>query len=67
VAKGLEMTKKDFELIADVLRVAGETARLFPELSPVEFHYAIASDFASQLGSTNPRFDRQRFERAAGL
>lgn len=51
------MTRRDFELIARVLdqtRNIEETSRrLYVEA------------FANALASTNPRFDRTRFERAA--
>jgi hypothetical protein len=55
------MTKKDFQLIAHVLRVekhAGpeENHPLFDDL---------AKTFAAELARTNPRFDRQRFIDAA--
>lgn len=49
------MTRKDFVLISDVIRNAtmGETERA-----------ALASQMATALYGTNPRFDRGRFERA---
>lgn len=49
------MTKKDFKLIAAV--VAG----MPPDADMVSVAYA----FANALASTNPRFDRERFLKAA--
>ena len=51
------MTKQDFELIARVL----ETVRYSAD------HEAIAERFADALARVNPRFDRARFLKAAGL
>jgi hypothetical protein len=52
------MTKKDFELIAAVLR-ANSTETVVRE--------RVALDFADELAATNPRFDRARFLRACGV
>lgn len=50
------MSKKDFELIAKVLR---EYRRDYPN---VDYHAdALAGRFASALWETNPRFNRDRF------
>jgi len=54
------MTRKDFQLIADVLRshielVAPDSKGLVR---------AIALDFAQELQKTNPRFNVQRFVKA---
>lgn len=46
------MTKKDFELIAQTIRQA--------ELRP-RCREHLARDFAYNLATTNPRFDRARF------
>lgn len=57
--RGVEMTRKDYELIACVLRTApidGQTG-----LPPLDLVWA----FADALAETNPRFDRQRFITAA--
>jgi hypothetical protein len=57
------MTRKDFELIARVLReahsqlTAGSIAAIIVE--------SLAEDFAHDLAATNPRFDRARFLKAA--
>jgi hypothetical protein len=60
------MTRKDFELIAQVLK----DARPRPDSVPVEVlkeHDYVATCFAAKLRSTNPRFDSDRFKRAAGV
>ena len=59
------MSRKDFELIAAVLREAHDqtdassTARLLTD--------SLAEDFAHALARTNDRFDRARFLRACGV
>lgn len=53
------MTRKDFELIAST--VLALDARLFD----AQQKQVIAADFACKLSHTNPRFDRERFIRAA--
>jgi len=50
------MTRKDFQLIADVL--SKHTSVTIAKDLVVE---AIALDFAHALKATNPRFDVQRF------
>jgi len=51
------MTRKDFQLIADVIKLH------------VDSHtgQALALDFAQALLKANPRFDRRRFLSACGL
>jgi len=58
------MTRKDFELIANVLRIG----RTRTDGTPVELSLlaAIAEDFAAELPRTNPNFDRVRFLKACG-
>lgn len=59
------MTKRDFELIADVL------ARTKPaSYEDDEAHgqwEKTVENFAHRLASTNPNFNRARFLRAAGV
>lgn len=56
------MTRRDFELIAEVLA----TTTRGPDCpAPLADH--IAAVFAIELDATNPRFDRERFLRAAGV
>lgn len=70
------MTRKDFELIAEVLRVAivdikdDTRAKLFREHDghmALEGAERVARDFSSCLARTNPRFDRERFLKACGV
>jgi hypothetical protein len=49
------MTRQGYEMIAAVVRTAE---------MPAEARKALAKRFASELASTNERFDRERFERA---
>lgn len=51
------MSKKDFELIADVL---SEAQGIYAS-SPENMRENIAYIFADVLSETNPRFDRDRF------
>ena len=59
MAKGAKMTRKDFQLIADVLKASGVA-------SPMNRCVIkdIATNFAVELQKTNPRFDVQRFVKA---
>ena len=61
------MTKKDFELIASILRNLGE----FEGVIGSGLHFdssvdrvAIAEWFANELAHTNPLFDREKFIKA---
>jgi hypothetical protein len=57
------MTRKDFELIADVISaVRTETDGTVDGILDNLTH-----KFADVLYGTNPRFNRDRFERAAGV
>ena len=58
------MTRKDFELIAKVLRAArnGDIDRRAEWVTD-----AIAEDMADGLATTNPRFNREKFLRACGV
>jgi hypothetical protein len=51
--KGHKMSKKDFEMIARVLREYGSA-------SPTDALF-LARKFADELAATNPRFARERF------
>lgn len=56
------MTRKDFQLIADVL--AGDS---FATEGRGQAHRVIvANAFADALATTNPRFDRAKFMAACG-
>jgi hypothetical protein len=52
------VTKKDFELIAGVLRVNALAWKGSVGASAVR---DVASDMAAELARTNARFDRERF------
>jgi len=59
MAKGAKMTRKDFQLIADVLKASGKD-------SPMNrcVIKEVTMNFAVELQKTNPRFDVQRFVKA---
>lgn len=58
--KAQQMTRKDFQLIADVLRNADE-------IIDADAMEALASMFTARLTETNPAFDRARFLTACGV
>lgn len=58
------MTRKDFQLIADVLK--GLSLNWGGHLNDAS-HARVVEDFADKLASTNPNFDRARFLRACGV
>ena len=68
------MTRKDFELVADVVAALSSDAkfeaiklRLGDSAAPVTTAaqtYGIALRFADALATTNPAFDRSKFVRA---
>jgi hypothetical protein len=55
------MTRKDYQLIASVLK------NYAADGIPVDDRDAIAYDLADALAADNPRFDRDRFLVAAGV
>lgn len=60
------MTKKDFELIADAIKLAREYAAAHPEQN-ADVGVTITLTLSSALATTNPRFDSKRFQEACGL
>ncbi len=65
-------TKRQFELIADILRthvVAWDETRSLDTTSAIchSVVRSIAHDFALLFASDNPRFDTERFMKACGL
>jgi ABC-type branched-subunit amino acid transport system ATPase component len=56
------MTRKDFELIAHVLRTSPHL-RALDELA-AEVRDSLAQEFANALANTNERFDRAKFLKA---
>ena len=72
------MTRRDFELIAEAVSDArGEVLALYADETSGMAQYAradelqgvkrVAHQLAKYLGTTNPRFDRERFLKAAGV
>lgn len=57
------MTKKDFQMIADVLRVYADDGDPAAE----SMHRAICNRFADRLFATNPLFNRGKFLAACGV
>lgn len=55
------MSRKDFELIAATLKLA------FDNTGTADDRYNVCVEMAAVLGSTNPRFDRDRFLQACGV
>lgn len=62
------MTRKDYELLADAIRVSINLNQFQPpyeeRLSAIRSVIYVLADF---LLRENPRFDRERFEKACGL
>ena len=54
------MTKKDYELIARILKLHNETHHS-------EYADSLASEFARELFFENPRFDKYKFYKVCGL
>jgi hypothetical protein len=62
------MTRKDFQLIADVLRYDMDHAELYPDAAIRKAGCADrAKRMARALSTTNPNFDRDRFLTACGV
>lgn len=59
------MTRRDFELIAHVL--AFDLEHHCSTVESVDQLDRLARIFATELATTNPRFDRDRFLAACGL
>jgi hypothetical protein len=55
------MTRKDFQLIAMILRLSRDGQNDTATISE------IAHSFANNLGATNPRFNRETFLTACGV
>ena len=63
------MTRKDYILIADALKNAQPMCKLndFADEMVSACHRDVARTLADALGRDNPRFDRERFLKAAGV
>ncbi len=57
------MTKKDFQLIADILKDYNLSTECFEEKLQIQ---SIIGRFANVLGENNPLFDRNKFINACG-
>lgn len=60
------MTRKDFELIAEVLKSSKPLTRLAGSKDRTFQWHCMVEEFASRLATTNGNFDRERFLRACG-
>jgi hypothetical protein len=58
------MTRKDFQLIADVI---AEMSVKHPEMFRLGASALFAHNLADALATTNPRFDSERFLTACGV
>lgn len=61
------MTRKDYVLIAEVIKTQIELSLKFGEDDARYGAENIALDLASKLSQDNPRFDRSRFLQACGV
>lgn len=62
------MTRKDYVLIAGVLKAGRDYASAFAAPHARVAHYdELATRMADALASTNPRLDRERFLSACGV
>lgn len=61
------MTRKDYELIAKVLKTQLELSRGFGEEDGEAAVKNIVFDLMADLAKENPRFDRVRFLSACGV
>lgn len=60
------MTRKDYKLIAEVLKSANENWAGWNE-KPEEVIAGTARSLATKLAQENPRFDRAKFLEACGV
>lgn len=63
----MAMTKKDFELIARVIKTNVDDHSFLDQDREVGTLREIADDFVAELRKDNPRFDSARFLRACGF
>ena len=61
------MTRKDYVLIAEVIKTQIEMSIKFEEEESLVSAKNIAYDLASKISQDNPRFDRGRFLVACGV
>lgn len=60
------MTRKDFELIADAMKLASGSITVAPYDAQTALELA-STILADRLATTNPNFDRARFLKACGV
>jgi hypothetical protein len=60
------MTRKDYILIAAALKAAADYTKRFPD-QPADTFVTAVHTLADALARDNPRFDRERFLKAAGM
>jgi hypothetical protein len=65
--RGYKMTRKDYELIAQILKAQIELSRSYGETDGELAVVNIAYDLADSLALDNPRFNRERFLIASGV
>lgn len=61
------MTRKDYVLIADVLKDSATRCRELNNDHGTQIIAGVARKFADRLGNENPAFDVARFMKAAGV
>lgn len=61
------MTKKDYELVAAVLRYELDTAIGNDEAFGSRAIVAVIESFCHEFALENPRFDSEKFKRASGI
>ena len=55
------MTRKDYVLIAGIIKDANYAASKFKDAAGSSMLYHVASELSDALAKDNPRFDRNRF------
>lgn len=61
------MTRKDYEAIAAAIHRTGMASRIGKKMDSEQTLRLFAIDIAATLKADNPRFDRERFLKAAGF
>ena len=62
----MSMTKKDYELIADVIKENFESFKSL-EVHPSHYQHLLVSELAKALHQDNVRFDWRKFKQACGV
>lgn len=65
------MTRKDFRMIAKIIEAAKRKSHDIGDLTHTNYAFVlvrkVAEQMADYLGTTSPRFDRERFLKACGF